>query len=484
LRQFGIIAYIALGIVQRIGAKMLKYDSRIRVLLVLSDLFATFISIILTYWIRVDLLESTPFVAPFLHDITVYLWTIPFVCVLWVCIFSAKGLYRPRRGISRMGEFREIVRAITFGVIIIMAASFLRKFDYSRLIVLSFWVCNIVITGAFRAIIRHSQRKWMLKGHGKSSVIVVGTGETARLIIDRMRRAQDLGYEIVGIVDDDKSLNENENVMGVPFLGYTEYLPEIIKKYEAKEVFFAKPNMNHEQMLNTVASCEETGASFRIASDLFEIVTGKTEIDNVADTPIIDLTGPRIGLWRRMSKDIMDFCLATVFLIISLPFWALISLAIKLDTKGPIFFKQRRVGEKGKEFTIYKFRTMFYDVDTFEHSPTHKMDERITRVGKALRRTSLDELPQLLNVLKRHMSLVGPRPEMPFIVAQYDKWQRKRLDLKPGITGLWQVLGRKNLPLEQNLQYDFYYIKNRTTLMDLVILLKTIKVVIIGKGAY
>ena len=127
---------------------------------------------------------------------------------------------------------------------------------------------------------------------------------------------------------------------------------------------------------------------------------------------------------------------------------------------------------------------MFHNVDVFQHSPTHKEDERITTVGKLLRRASLDELPQLLNVLKGDMSLVGPRPEMPFLVAQYDRWQRKRLDVKPGITGLWQVLGRKNLPLEQNLQYDFYYIKNRTVLMDLVILLKTIKVVIIGKGAY
>jgi len=463
---------------------MLKYESRIKVLLVLSDLFATFISILLTYWIRVDLLESTPFVAPFLHDITIYLWTIPFVCVLWVCIFSAKGLYRPRRGISRMGEFRELARAITFGVVIIMAGSFLRKFDYSRLIVVSFWVFNIVIIGSFRAIIRHLQRRWMLKGYGKSSVIVVGTGETARLIIDRMKKGKDLGYEIIGIVDDDKSLRRRDTIMGLPFLGYTEYLPQLIKRYNAREVFLAKPNMNHEQILDTVASCEETGASFRIVSDLFEIVTGKTEIDNVADTPIIDLTGPKIGLMRRTSKSIMDFFLAGAFLIISLPFWLVISLAIKLDTKGPILFRQSRIGEKGKEFTIYKFRTMFHNVGTFEHSPTHKQDERITRVGKVLRRTSMDELPQLLNVLKGNMSLVGPRPEMPFLAAQYDRWQRKRLDVKPGITGLWQVLGRKDLPLEQNLQYDFFYIKNRTILMDLVILLKTVKVVIIGKGAY
>ncbi len=463
---------------------MVKYDSIVRILLVFSDILATIVSIIITYWIRISLFESTPFVSPFLHDVTVYLWTIPFVCVLWIGIFSAKGLYRAKRGISGMGEFREIVRAITFGVVIIMAASFLRKFDYSRLIVVSFWICNIIIIGTLRAIIRHFQRKLMLKGYGKSSVIVVGTGETARLIIDRMRKGKDLGYEIIGIVDDDESLEQNDSVMGLPFLGHTEHLSSLIRKHEAKEVFFAKPNMNHEQILNTVANCEQTAASFRIVSDLFEIVTGKTEINNVADTPIIDLTGPKIGLLRRASKTIMDFCLATVFITVSLPLWAIVSVAIKFDTKGPVLFKQSRVGEKGKVFTIYKFRTMFHNVEAFQHSPTHKEDERITTIGKLLRRASLDEIPQLLNVLKGDMSLVGPRPEMPFLVAQYDRWQRKRLDVKPGITGLWQVLGRKNLPLEQNLQYDFYYIKNRTILMDLVILLKTIKVVIIGKGAY
>jgi len=459
-------------------------DSRIRVLLVLSDVLSTIVSIILTYWIRVDLISGIRFVTPFLHDITTYLWTIPFVCTLWVLIFSAKGLYRPRRGISGMGEFREIVRAITFGVVIIMAASFLRKFDYSRLIVLSFWVCNIIIVGSSRVIIRHFQRKRMRKGHGKTSVIVVGAGETASLIIDRMKRVEDLGYQIIGIVDDDKSLSTKTTVMGLPFLGHIDELPQLIKQFQAKEVFFAKPNMKHEQILNIVAGCEETGASFKIVSDLFEIMTGKTEIDNVADAPIIDLTGPKTGALRRLSKLAMDFCLAVIMLILSMPLWVIIALAIKLDTKGPVMFRQTRIGEKGKEFTICKFRTMFSDVNAFEHSPTQKNDKRITRVGRILRRTSLDELPQLLNVIKGEMSLVGPRPEMPFIVAQYDKWQRKRLDVKPGITGLWQIFGRKNLPLEQNLQYDFYYIKNRSILMDLIILLKTIKVVIIGKGAY
>jgi len=461
---------------------MLKYESKIRGLLVVSDLLATFISIILTYWFRVSVLKSTPFVAPFLHDITTYLWTIPFVCVLWVCIFSAKGLYRPRRGISSMGEFREIVRAITFGVMIIMAASFLRKFEYSRLIVLSFWGCNIVILGSLRAIIRHLQRRWMLRGYGKSGVIVVGTGETAGLIIDRMRKGKDLGYNIIGVVDDNESLKRNGAVLGFPFLGCLGNLPELIKQHDAQEVFFAKPGMNHEQILDTIASCEETGASFRVVSDLFEIVTGKTEIDNVADTPIIDLTGPKIGLLRRASKDIMDFTLAALLFLITLPLWALISLAIKLDTKGPVLFRQSRVGEKGRTFTIYKFRTMFYGVDPFEHSPTQKEDTRITRVGRLLRRASLDELPQFWNVLRGDMSLVGPRPERAHVVRQFGTAVPKYLDrhrVKTGLTGWAQVNGlRGDTSIDERVKYDLYYIENWSLAFDIRIILRTLKAVI------
>lgn len=455
-----------------------------RALLVISDVIATSISVVVTYFIRTEMLSNMPFVKEFFHDITTYLKTIPFIAILWILIFAKKGLYRPRRGLSGMGEFREIVGAITLGVVIIMAASFLRKFDYSRLIVLTFWVSNIVLLGLSRALLRHIQKRLMARGKGQSRVIMVGTGEMASLVVERMKKTEGLGYKIIGVVDDEDHIRGRADVWGVQFLGNVGQLPELIRELNAQEVFFAKPKMEHRQILNIVAKCGEPDVSFRIVSDLFEIVTGKTDIDNVADTPIIDLAGPRIGILGRISKTVMDYVIASVLMLLSLPLWLVISVAIKLDTKGSILFRQARVGKKGKEFTIYKFRTMFTNVNAFEHSPTHKEDQRITRIGKVLRRTSLDELPQLLNVLKGEMSLVGPRPEMPFIVRQYDEWQHKRLDVKPGITGLWQVLGRKELRLEDNLQYDFYYIKNRSILMDLVILFKTVGVVIIGKGAF
>jgi lipopolysaccharide/colanic/teichoic acid biosynthesis glycosyltransferase len=161
-----------------------------------------------------------------------------------------------------------------------------------------------------------------------------------------------------------------------------------------------------------------------------------------------------------------------------------IALGIRRDTKGPVFFKQERVGRDGKRFLIYKYRTMHVEAPPYDYAPTAEEDPRITRFGRWLRRTSLDELPQLLNVLRGEMSMVGPRPEMPFLVDKYEPWQRRRLDVKPGITGLWQVIGRKNLPLHLNMQYDFYYIKNQSLLLDLEILFRTIPAVLKGKGAF
>lgn len=183
-------------------------------------------------------------------------------------------------------------------------------------------------------------------------------------------------------------------------------------------------------------------------------------------------------------KRVLDFIFALTGLIIFLPFWILVGLLIRFDSPGKAVFTHTRIGKDGKPFTLYKFRTMYKGVKDEELAPQSPDDKRITRIGRFLRRTSLDEMPQLINVLRGDMSLVGPRPEMPFIVEHYTPLERKRLLVKPGLTGLWQIMGRKDLPLHHNVEYDFYYITRRSLWMDFVIILKTIAVVISGKGAY
>lgn len=221
-----------------------------------------------------------------------------------------------------------------------------------------------------------------------------------------------------------------------------------------------------------------------IVSNIFPVMTENMFFEDIGGTPYFILKSNDEAKIYDYIKRAIDIIASIIFLIISLPVIPLITLAIKLDSKGSVIFKQERVGLNGKIFTIYKFRTMFISADRYEKSPNSKDDPRVTRVGKILRRFSLDEIPQFINVIKGDMSLIGPRPEMPFIVNKYKEWQKKRLEVRPGITGLWQVLGRKELQLEENLEYDFYYIANRSLSLDIAILIKTFFMVIRQKGAF
>ena len=214
-----------------------------------------------------------------------------------------------------------------------------------------------------------------------------------------------------------------------------------------------------------------------------EVLVGGN-VDLVDDLPLVRLGGRRPGPLYEPLKAVFDFSLALAALIVSAPLWIVCTVRIVLDSPGPVFFVHERIGRQGVPFRCFKFRTMRTDVDPYERAPATAGDPRITPSGRWLRKTSLDELPQLWNVLRGEMSLVGPRPEMPFIVETYDDWQRRRLTVKPGITGLWQILGRKDLPMHENLQYDFYYIRNRSLWLDLSTLVRTIGVVLSRRGAY
>jgi len=274
---------------------------------------------------------------------------------------------------------------------------------------------------------------------------------------------------------------------GLPVLGSIEQLPALVREYEVDEVFFASETMSHQDILNVIACCREVKTSYKIVSDMFEVLTSKrVDVEEIDDVPVIDLGSGQSGAGYRFLKRAMDL----LGVLIIGPFAALIILGIASYLKirwpaYPVLFRHERVGNNGRHFMVYKLRTMDPKADLYAQAPTDPDDERISgRFGRFLRRSSLDELPQLWNVLRGEMSLVGPRPEMPFIVERYQPWQLHRLAVKPGITGLWQIMGRKDLPLYANLEYDFYYIQNQSILFDLIILLKTVPVVLFGKGAY
>jgi len=303
-----------------------------------------------------------------------------------------------------------------------------------------------------------------------------------------------LGYEVVGFVDDNP---EKGTVDMGPFkgLGGIERLPALISELQVDEVIVTLPWMHHRKIMSILAQCERQQVRARIVPDLFQMRLSRVNIEDLNGIPILGMRDQTISGFNLVLKRSIDFTVSLLGLIVLSPLLAAISVAIKLDSAGPVFFKQTRVGRGGKEFTMYKFRSMHQEAEAQlaelesqneAKGPWFKIrsDPRCTRVGRILRRTSLDELPQLYNVFLGEMSLVGPRPPLPREVSKYQPWHHKRLEVSPGITGLPQVSGRSNLTFDETALLDIYYIQNWSPALDTMILLRTIPQVVFGRGAF
>lgn len=408
------------------------------------------------------------------------LWLLP----VWIFLCAIRGHYAHRDRISSLNEITRIFRAAEEIWLATFVISFLlRGYSLGRAVVLLSVIPQFFYLYTSRTILRAIKRRATRRGKGLKRVLIVGTGETARRALLRIVDHPEVGYELVGLVgrtDEPPTRTINR----VPYLGSLDRLDALIRLHNINEVFLADPKVPDNDKLNLIARCDETGVAFKIVSQMFEVVNPQITIDVLDDLPVILLQPGGLGPLQAFLKRIMDIAIASILLIISLPFSLLITLWIRFDSPGPVLFIHDRIGIGGRRFRLWKFRTMTVETNPYDPAPTDSDDPRITRAGRWLRRTSLDELPQLWNVLRGQMSMVGPRPEIPQIVERYEPWQRIRLEVKPGVTGLWQIIGRKNLPLELNLEYDLYYIKNQSLLLDLVILFKTIPAVAFGRGAF
>lgn len=461
---------------------MLQFLDRLKVfnkkrvwvsLLIAVDLLAVALAAVVSIALR-----QSEMVRSFAGNIEIseqYFYAFAFAAVFLAAFYAANTLYA-FKNIKRIRETLLLMKAHAQWVVALMASAYLYQYDYSRLIFFLFAIFSFIfcIGGRFAV---HSFRNWLLKGQiGIHHVVIVGKGKTAkdleRALIDHYGR----GVRIICNVIPELY----EGSVTVPVEG----LRDVVRNYSLVTVYIAEPQLSHEYILELISGFPTSNVQFKIVADIFLLATGNFNVSNIDEIPSLDLTKVTPSWWHRTMKRTIDIVLGATLFIVSLPLWLLVALLIKIDSKGPVLIFQNRIGHKGKPFVIWKFRTMQNNVALYDISPRKQQDARITRVGALLRRTSLDELPQLVNVLKGEMSLVGPRPEMPFIVEKYTSWQRKRLEAKPGLTGLWQILGRKDLPLAENLEYDFYYINNQGVLLDLVILAKTIPVVLFGRGAY
>lgn len=442
-------------------------------ILIVSDIFWFLASFLVSFYIRNNLIGSE--IQPF----SVYAKALPIVFLIVVVVFYFFGLYEQRRRTTEFHEIYTLTKATTFCLLLIMAGSFLQKYDYSRGLVLMFWITSVVCINFGRYLVRVVRRKLFKKNIGIMRVLIVGAGKPGRELKRKLEEYRDFGYRVVGFLDDKTNVKKS-----LTLLGGLGDLEKVIHAQRIDIVFFADPTVSHETIMQNIYHCEHLPVKFKVVSDLFEIIVGNISLDEIEDIPSVDLTKSRDNIFYRIAKRIFDIIASCIGLIVSAPFMCIFILLIRMESKGPAIFSQKRIGEHGMPFTLYKFRTMYVDAKSEEYAPTRAEDPRVTSMGRFLRKTSLDELPQLWNVLCGEMSMVGPRPEMAFIVRKYTEWQKKRLEVKPGITGLWQILGRKDIPLHENLEYDFYYIKNRSFLLDMVIIFKTILAVFGGKGAY
>jgi exopolysaccharide biosynthesis polyprenyl glycosylphosphotransferase len=456
-----------------------EFDRTHLILLVLSDAAACALSLLTAYVVRAVMPE---FLRPHLrHPLGMYLQTLPAILPLWLATFEALGLYRVARAAPPFHDLTESFRAVTLAALLIAAVSFLSHTDYSRGMLVLFWVVALGYVSLGRTVLSERRKRALVTGAARSRTLVVGCGDLGRLVLQRTQAHPEFGHEVVAFACPEGGVGD---VDGVPIAGSVTDLAQHVEAQRVDAVIVAEPRLEPGELMDVVARCEGLPVEFHVISGPFGVLTGQAQIGGLTDLPLIDLTQRPVGFWDEMVKRVADVVVSALLLVLLAPLLAVVALISRGQTGASAIFRQERIGQRGRPFTLYKLRSMRPDAEPYAEAPSSEDDPRITPIGRWLRHSSLDEAPQLWNVIRGDMSLVGPRPEMPFIVEQYSPWQRRRLDVRPGITGLWQILGRKDLPLRDNIEYDFYYIRNRSLALDLVILLKTVGVVVGGKGAY
>lgn len=449
------------------------------------------------------------------RDFAPYAVLLPLVIPIRLLLLRYYDLYRVRGEFSFVDDVARVFKAVAISSLLIVAATFMyrggvafRTFSYSRAIFLLDFLLVFATVSTVRMIFRAGQIMVRRRGINLIPTLIVGRGAEAAVCIREMRARPELGYRVIGIVDNERAnVSAGASFEGVPVIGSLETLPQAIRESRANEVIISDPNVPGEKLFEVmIQTGRRRGVEFRIAPTLLNCLPSKTEIDQVGSLPMVTLFRSPLSSGARIVKRASDLTIAALALTVLAPLWLLVALLIKLDSRGPVFYKQERVGMDGRIFLFYKFRSMQVGSDDATHReyqrayisgrpdsnlgdeerPVFKLhgDTRITRVGRMLRKTSLDELPQLFNVLRGEMSVVGPRPPIPYEVENYQVWHRKRLDMKPGITGLWQVSGRNRLPFDEMVRMDLYYIENWSLLLDIKIILQTLPVMWRGEDAY
>ncbi len=406
-----------------------------------------------------------------------YIYPLPVIVLVYLLAFNYAGLYRQDRGASRLDEFFGVFSAVTASVIILMSSTFMvRKFSYSRIVIAYLWVLGVIIMGiwrlSYRALFKTLRKKEIIV----QRVLVLGNTEISRILIDRIKRSPGSGYKVVGLVDNKQK--SGKKIGDVRVLGKIKDTGKIITKEKVDEVFIGLTNYNRQEIADIII--ENEGVKFMIASDVLSIVTKNIDYDELHGIPVFAIKElPLDRMTNRFIKRFCDIVFSTLGLLILSVFFLVIAIIIKLTSTGPVFFRQERVSRNNRIFLVWKFRTMKIDAEEKTGPIWAKADDpRRTRIGAFLRKTSIDELPQLINVLIGEMSIVGPRPERPHFVNKFKEIiprYMERHKVKAGMSGWAAVNGlRGDTSLEERVKYDLYYIENWTLWFDMKIIIKTV----------
>lgn len=463
--------------------------------LIFSDLLMLGLAFRIAYLFRFEMniaffqLEITPSLAHYRNLMFV-------IIPVWLTIFAILGLYNRQNLISGTQEYSNAFNATTTGFVAVIAADFLfPELIFARGWMLAAWLFAFLFTVIGRFLIRRIVYYLRQQGYLMTPAVIVGINEEARILSEQLMLWKTSGLLILGFVDQqtptgDPVFNQLRS------LGSIDQLGDIIKQYDVGEIILTTSSLSREDMVSIFKKFGiSNNVTLRLSSGLFELITTGLQVTELASVPLVRINKARLTGLDGALKFMLDYLITLPGIVLISPILLLIAAAVRLDSPGPIIHRRRVMGVNGRQFDAYKFRTMHVNGDEIlaqhpelaeELSENHKLvhDPRITRIGHFLRKTSLDELPQLFNVLKREMSLVGPRMISPAEINKYNQWDMNLLTVHPGITGLWQVSGRSNVSYEERVKLDMHYIRNWSIWLDIQLLLATIPAVVKGRGAY
>jgi exopolysaccharide biosynthesis polyprenyl glycosylphosphotransferase len=451
------------------------------------DVFALLAGVLLAYNYRFHL-DRIPIPGTEPPAFGPYLAAAPVLAAIFVVTFAASGVYRIRRGRPFLDELFSIIGAAALaGVVTLALMSLYRDFSYSRLVLLYAMLAGLVLITIERLILRRVLTFQQRRGIGTDRVLVVGTGSGSELLLHRMTMFPEYGYTVCGVLDD--RLAPGTSFAGSHVVGRVAELPVQVRSKQIDQVFLALSGASHDEMLRLIKTCDDLQVDFRMLPDVFEIITTRVSADVVDGIPLVGVRRSQVEGLGVVTKRAFDIIVALGLLLLLSPVWLILGVAIRLTSRGPAIYRQERVGQGGRIFTLVKFRSMISDAEA-ETGPVFAApdDARRTGLGRFMRRFSLDELPQLINIIRGDMSLVGPRPERPFFVERFGAEIPRYLErhqVRPGVTGWAQVNDlRGGSSIADRTIYDIYYIENWSLAFDIKILLLTIARILFQRHAY